>query len=99
MKEKTPKSLAAHGVLASGIVLWGWALCWSQAALDGMGKPAFAQRCNSQSDHKSSKLKMWYKGEKKCSDKWEKKNGGLCGRENMAIAAHVEKTYISYDLV
>lgn len=74
MKEKKPKSLGTHGVLASGIVLWGGGLCWSQAALDGRGQPAFAQRCNSQSDHKSSKLKMWYKREKKCSDKWKKKN-------------------------
>lgn len=64
MKEKQAQISSTLGVLASGIVLWGWALCWGQAVLLSTGKPAFVQRCHSQSDHKRSNLQMWYKGEK-----------------------------------
>ena len=59
MKEK-PEFLPSHGHLVTVTVLR--ASHWGQAALYKPGKLVFVQRCNAQSDHKSSKLKMWSGG-------------------------------------
>ena len=47
-----------HGSLAT--VMAFLSLHWEQVALYETRKPMFFQRCNSQSGHKSLKLKMWF---------------------------------------
>lgn len=55
VKEKA-EFLPMHGSLATVMVFQS--LHWEQAALHETRKPMFFQRCNSQSGHRSSKLKM-----------------------------------------
>lgn len=88
-EKRKPQSPATQGGWAPGTVLW--ACHWGSAALYNPRKPVSVQKCNSQSDHKSSKLKMWHR-RGKCSDKWGK-NGGLCAREK--ITGSSEELFIS----